>query len=146
MRIRLHNERLLPASARRPALFRRACLRALGPKGRRKSDLNIIFLDRKEMKKLNTRFLGHRWDTDVIAFPYTRDRKLPPGSPFGDVFVSASLCRVQAKRLGHSVLKEALTLAVHGTLHLAGYKDSAPKLKARMFRRQDAILKSLKAA
>ena len=100
-------------------------------------DLNLIFVDRRRMLALNKKFLKHSHDTDVIAFAYGE------GAAFGDVFVSAYQTRRQARALGHTALKEALTLAVHGCLHLAGHDDHAPEEKAVMFRRQDAVLKSL---
>ena len=130
---------LLPPSARKPELLRRACRLALGaPQG----PVAIVILDRKAMLKLNIRFLGHRYDTDVIAFPYERSG-LAKDEPFGDVYISSHQARVQAKDLKHSVLEEVLTLVIHGTLHLRGWDDSTPKKKAAMFREQSRILGEL---
>jgi len=89
------------------------------------------------MLSLNKKFLNHSHDTDVIAFAYQEN------DAFGDVFISAFQARRQARALKHSPLKEVLTLAVHGCLHLIGYDDRRPGDKAAMFRRQDAVLKSL---
>lgn len=100
-----------------------------------------MFLDRRRMREMNRRFLGHDYDTDVISFSYPRPRRNAGDSPFGDVFVSAHMARRQAKSLGHSVLTEVLTLAVHGTLHLLGYTDASSLQKARMFRRQGSIVR-----
>ncbi len=126
----------LPAPARRPVLLRRACRAALPG---RTGELTLRFLGRAEMLKLNREFLGHEYDTDVIAFP---DEPVPgvPSSEIGAVCVSAFLVPKQAADQGHSVLKETLTLALHGCLHLAGYDDSTPGKKTRMFKRQDALL------
>lgn len=145
MIVRLFGASLLPASARKPALLKKACLKTLECEGAHgRGELNIVFLDRRRMRELNKRYLGHGHDTDVIAFSYppakAKEREDPP---FGDVFVSATQARVQAGQLGHPVLDEILTLIIHGTLHLLGYEDSTPKKKAGMFRRQERLLSSM---
>lgn len=132
--IRVHNLSLLPASARRPRLIAAAVRKTLG---RREGDVNVVVLGRADMRRMNKRYLRHGHDTDVISFNYDQ----PPA--LGDVFVSAWQARRQAAELGHPVLREVLTLAVHGTLHLLGYDDRKPKDRARMFRRQDEILDAL---
>ena len=137
--VRLEGLERLPASARRATLIRRACRLALP--GRR-GELGVRFTTRGGMLKLNRQFLGHDYDTDVIAFPYDA----PPGVPsaeIGDVCVSAFLARRQAAEQGHPVLTEILTLVLHGCLHLAGLDDSTPRQQAAMFKRQDTLLKRL---
>ncbi len=129
----------LPAAARRPVLLRRACRAALPGRG---GELSLRFLGRADMLSLNREFLGHEYDTDVIAFP---DEPVPgvPSSEIGAVCVSAFLVPTQARDQGHSALTETITLVLHGCLHLAGYDDSTPRKKARMFKRQDALLARL---
>jgi probable rRNA maturation factor len=133
----------LPASARKAALFekaaRLACPRASG-------ELGIVFLSRGAMRAMNLEYLGHDYDTDVIAFAHEPVPGVPKSEqPFGDVYVSAWMAKRQAADQGHSVLREALTLAAHGALHLAGHDDTSPGPKARMFKAQDRILAELRA-
>lgn len=95
---------------------------------------------------MNREYLGHDYDTDVISFRHERVPGVPAAeAPFGDVYVSAWMARRQAAELGHSVLREALTLAAHGALHLVGHDDDTEARKARMFRLQDRILARLGA-
>lgn len=132
----------LPASARKAALYEKAA-RLACPRG--KGELSIVFLSRSGMRAMNLEYLGHDYDTDVISFEHERVPGVPASEqPFGDVYVSAWMARQQAADQGHSVLREALTLAAHGALHLAGHDDTAPGPKARMFRAQDRILAALK--
>lgn len=134
MRIKVHGLALLPASARKPRAVQAACRKALRLEGADlPGEMSVVVVGRAEMLRLNKSFLKHRHDTDVIAFDYD-----PP--LFGDVFVSAYQARRQAREQGHPVLRELLTLAVHGTLHLLGYDDAAPRQRARMFKRQDEVL------
>lgn len=93
------------------------------------------------MRALNKKYLNHGHDTDVIAFNYPPNPGSGPEEPFGDVFISAFMARRQAKELRHEVLKEVLTLAAHGCLHLIGYDDATPKKKAAMFRLQEAVVR-----
>lgn len=97
----------------------------------------MIFVTNREIRRINKRYLNHDYNTDVIAFPYN----MPPA--FGDVYVSVDQARLQAKDLGHSQLKELLTLAIHGTLHLLGFDDHSPAKKKKMFAKQDAVLRKL---
>ncbi len=140
MRVRIHHLGLLPASARR-TLFEAACRSALGPAARRNGEMNLVFVRRGPMRKINKGYLGHDYDTDVISFPYPASKV--PDAPFGDVFVSIDQARKQAKEMGHDLSLELLTLAVHGTLHLVGYDDAKPAQKRRMFARQDRVLRSV---
>lgn len=146
LNIRISGLSLLPPSARRADTIIRICLRALAcrpaikglkPRG----EVNIVFLDRKKMLDLNKKYLDHSHDTDVIAFNYEPGPAAGPDEPFGDVYISAHMARRQAKELGHDVLKETLTLAAHGCLHLIGYEDSTPSKKAVLFRLQEAAVK-----
>ncbi|MBI4055355.1 MAG: rRNA maturation RNase YbeY, partial [Elusimicrobia bacterium] len=83
------------------------------------------------------------WVTDVLAF--RGDSFVPPQcrAEVLDIFICVSQARRQAESLGHSLLKELLILAVHGILHLCGWKDDTVSRRRRMLARQDQILFSL---
>jgi probable rRNA maturation factor len=123
-----------------------ACRKALGRKASRPGELNVIFTTNREIRRINKRYLRHDRNTDVIAFPYPQtlsEKSTRPHGPFGDVFVSVDQARIQARELDHSLLEELLTLAIHGTLHLMGYDDHAPKARQRMFAKQSRILRGI---
>jgi len=148
------------------ALVGKAAKAALGAKAEAAGEVCVVFASDAQVHALNKRFLSHDRETDVISFNYPRV-KFPAGLaartgrpalrgkgggappegmeefPFGDVYVSLGVAKRQAKALGHSLAREAVTLAVHGTLHLVGYDDAKPAGKARMFKRQDALVASL---
>ncbi|MFI5346635.1 MAG: rRNA maturation RNase YbeY [Elusimicrobiota bacterium] len=137
----------LPRAARRPALYAAAVRRAFAlEKSKKRGEIAVIFVGRAKMLAINRQYLGHDEDTDVITF----EHEVPPGvpaaeAPLGDIFISAWMAARSAAELGHSPLREALTLAAHGALHLLGHDDHAPRAKARMFRRQDEVLAALDA-
>lgn len=138
----------LPAPARRAELYRKAVRLAFASSrktGRRRGEVNVVFLGRGAMLRMNRHYLGHDYDTDVIAFPHEPVPGLTgPETPVGDIFISSWMTRRQAKALGHSAAAEAATLAVHGALHLVGHDDHRPAAKARMFEVQDRIVASLR--
>ena len=67
------------------------------------------------VRKANLRFLGNDRTTDVLSFP---DGGL---SRLGDILISASRARRQARQQGHSVDAELKVLLLHGVLHLLGH-------------------------
>jgi probable rRNA maturation factor len=70
-----------------------------------------------ELRRLNRQFRGIDRATDVLSFP------APAGSgagSLGDIAISWSRARVQARRFGHSAECEVRILMLHGVLHLLG--------------------------
>jgi probable rRNA maturation factor len=102
-------------------------------------DLNLILTDRAEIRRLNKEFLDETGDTDVIAFPYERERG-DTESPFGDVYIAVPVARENALRFGDDPEREMVRLAVHGTLHLLGYDDHSPRDRKEMWDRQEAVV------
>jgi probable rRNA maturation factor len=135
----------LPRSAQREELFRAAVRQAFDlEKSPLRGEVSIVFVTRARMCAMNLQYLGHDYDTDVISFAHDLPRGVVAQEmPLGDIFISSWMAARQARELSHSVLQEALTLAVHGALHLLGYDDHDVKSRVKMFRRQDAIVKSL---
>ena len=67
------------------------------------------------VRQANRRFLGKDCATDVLSFPSGEELYL------GDILISASQARRQARALGHPVEQELKVLLLHGGLHLLGY-------------------------
>ena len=138
----------LPASARRAALYQKAVRLALGTSKAAaglRGEVNVVFLGRAAMLKMNRRYLRHDEHTDVITFPHDVPRAIGGDDrPIGDIFISAWMARRQAKELGHSVAIEAATLAAHGALHLLGHDDHRPAARTRMFKIQDRVVAFLR--
>ncbi|MBI3289369.1 MAG: rRNA maturation RNase YbeY [Elusimicrobia bacterium] len=145
LRVEVSGLASLPSAARRPVIFKEAVRRAF--KGRlRRGEVAVVFVTRAAMLKMNRRFLGHDYDTDVITFQHESPPGVAPAErPIGDIFISAWMVRRQAAECGHSALREAATLAAHGALHLLGHEDATRRGKARMFDIQDRIVAALRA-
>jgi probable rRNA maturation factor len=81
--------------------------------------LSIAFVTDAAIRRINRRFLGHDWATDVISFPLGTDL-------LGELVISAPYARSEARRRGISEREELLRYVIHGILHLLGYDDHRP--------------------
>jgi len=68
-----------------------------------------------ELRRLNREFRGKDYATDVLSFPAIG------GPSLGDLAISATRARAQAREFGHSTEDEIRILMLHGVLHLLGF-------------------------
>ena len=120
-------------------VYKKAVLKALGKHAKAQKELNIFVVSPKEMLKINTASLGHKYITDVITFPYPQANI--KGEVFGDIIVCFEQARKQAPQAKTSTLLEFIILMVHGALHLVGYDDNTPELRTKMNNLAQAISK-----
>ena len=78
-----------------------------------------------ELRRLNLKFLGNDYPTDVLSFPGPDPQKrrvprLAPGPHLGDIAISFPRARAQARAFGHDAGQEIQILMLHGLLHLLG--------------------------
>ena len=66
-----------------------------------------------ELRRLNHKFLGNDYPTDVLSFPAA-------GASLGDIAISFARARAQARAFGHNTGQEVQILMLHGLLHLLG--------------------------
>lgn len=97
----------------RPAL-RAYCLR-LSREAAGGRPFVCLLTDDRELRRLNSRFLGHDSPTDVLSFPSGQ-----PEGPLGEIAVSTQRAAEQAREYGHSPAEEIRILILHGLLHLLG--------------------------
>src|SRR5688500_16696183 len=103
------------------------------------AELSLLFVEPDHIRKLNGRFAGNDYPTDVLAFPMMEDDE--EGSLLlGDVVICPEIARKNAAELGHELQQELANLVVHGTLHLLGYDHQREDDKANMDARLREIL------
>ena len=134
----------VPKYLRRTGLFKAALQKGLKHFARQDIEVNVIFVDEKEIRRVNVEFLDHHYVTDVISF----NNEKPPfdtGEPwgFGDIFVCYPVARKNAKLFGHTILQEMMMYVTHGALHLSGMDDHSPQDRAEMDRQAEKIIASL---
>ena len=84
------------------------------------TSLGVIFVGAEHIRDLNSRFLNHDYETDVITFPlHTAGESIE-----GEIYICAKIAEKQAVNFNVSYREELMRLIVHGMLHLAGYNDT----------------------
>ena len=105
--------------------------------------LTIVLTDDAQLRELNRDYLGIDAPTDVLSFP-SSETDPDSGAPYlGDIILSIPRAEAQAKAAGHPLADEAQLLVVHGVLHLLGHDHAKVRDKAKMWKAQAEILKSL---
>jgi probable rRNA maturation factor len=98
--------------------------------------LNYIFCSDKALLKINRKYLGHDFYTDVITF----DLSSSPKEIFADIYISAERVRANAKELEVSLKDEIHRVMFHGLLHLCGYKDKTKKQQVEIKKKENYYL------
>ncbi|MBI5325295.1 MAG: rRNA maturation RNase YbeY [Ignavibacteriae bacterium] len=114
----------------------RAVRRTLKSEGFKDADINIVYINDSEIKKINKKFLNHNNITDVISF------KLDENVLEGEIYIGTGRALKQANEYGVSLTKELMRLAVHGTLHIIGYDDYDKNKRFEMFNLENKYIES----
>lgn len=104
------------------------------------AELSILFVGADHIRRLNARYAGDDYATDVLAFPMMEDDE--ESLLLGDVVVCPEVAKANAEKAGSSLDAELRTLIVHGTLHLLGYDHQTDAQRAAMDKRTNEIVTS----
>lgn len=104
-------------------------------------ELSILLIGADHIRRLNARFAGNDYATDVLSFPMMDDEEANE-SMLGDVVLCPEIARANAEKLDHSLDRELNVLLVHGILHLLGYDHQGKMDQSEMERRLNEILES----
>jgi probable rRNA maturation factor len=104
------------------------------------AELSVLLVSPSHIRRLNARFAGDDYPTDVLAFPMMEEDE--DTMVLGDVVMCPQVARNNARKLGHSLDKELETLCVHGILHLLGYDHQGIEDGSRMEQRVAEVLSS----
>ena len=123
------------------------------------AEVSLTIVSDEEIHELNRNFRGIDGSTDVLSFPllsfgspgdFSEVEKDPdnfnPDSGevmLGDIVISVTHVKAQAKEYGHSEKREYSFLIVHSMLHLLGYDHETPEEEEEMRTLQEKILKDL---
>ena len=121
-------------------LPRRATLRRW-VKAAQERDLAVTlrFVGRREARRLNQRFRGGDYATNVLTFVY--DDVVPLA---GDIVLCVPVLAREASSQGKTLRAHCAHLVIHGMLHLQGYDHQRRADAARMEARETALLRALR--
>lgn len=114
--------------------------------------LNVALVNDQRMANLNKKHLDHEGPTDVLAFdlrdqPHDSDKELLAQQTVkhleGEIILSTETALRESQKRNLSLDAELALYAVHGTLHLLGYRDHDPQDADRMHAMEDEILSSI---
>lgn len=119
--------------------------------------LEIVFVDRQEIKRLNNEFRQTDRETDVLSFPTLdniRGKELKAADfPYdidgdgklflGSVVICTDVAKAQAEEYGHGYERELYYLATHGVCHLLGYDHMTEEDKREMRGKEERVLEKL---
>jgi len=96
--------------------------------------IDITFLSKGEMRRLNFKYRGIDRTTSSLAFSYgspSPDEKIY----IGEILLNEDLLKKKSHKFGE--------VLIHALLHLAGYDHSKPSERKTMFKIQEEIIKEL---
>jgi probable rRNA maturation factor len=105
------------------------------------AELSVLLVTPDHMRRLNARFAGNDFATDVLAFPLMEEEE-DGELLLGDVVICPDVAAQNAEKLGHPLTREIDNLVVHGTLHLLGYDHQSEDDRVRMNDRTRLLLDS----
>ena len=114
----------------------RAWARSAAPK---RADITLRIVGRAEGRRLNARYRGRDYATNVLSFPYGR----LAGRLSGDIVLCAPVIAREAREQGKSLDAHFAHLVIHGVLHLRGHDHEKAADAERMERLERAALRRL---
>jgi probable rRNA maturation factor len=112
----------------------------------RDATVTLRFVGRAEGQRLNARFRGKDYATNVLTFVYddrSHDafRDAPGVFPVaGDIVICVPVARREARAAGRPFRAHCAHLVVHGLLHLQGCDHESEPQATRMERREAEVL------
>lgn len=76
-------------------------------------DLTVVFCSPKESQERNKEYRNKDYPTNILSFPLSKSE--------GEIYISLSVARRDAKKFDMSYEKFLHLLFIHGCLHLKGY-------------------------
>ena len=98
--------------------------------------ISVLLVSDDEIKKINKKYLGHDYATDVVTFPLHLD-----SDPIeGEIYVRLQTTERNSKLFNSSHSSEIIRVVIHGILHLTGYDDSTSESREEMKKKEDLYL------
>ncbi|MDI6699060.1 MAG: rRNA maturation RNase YbeY [Candidatus Saccharicenans sp.] len=110
------------------------------------AEVVLTLVGPRAIRSLNRKYRHKDRPTDVLSF--SLKEKGPDGKFYlGDIIICPEVARRQARKQGHSLLREIEILTIHGFLHLLGFEhfkgmeEEEARARARLLKnyREDSL-------
>ena len=110
---------------------------------RKKVSLTLLLSNNKNIKKLNKIFRDKNKPTDVLSFPFEKNKRISKKTYIGDIIISYDFIN-KPKKQKLKFFKVKLTQTfIHGFLHLLGFDHVKNKDYLKMIKEEKSIYKSV---
>ena len=130
-----HPERTTDTDALRALLTH-----AAEAEGAQLRQLTVVLGERELVLRLNREYLGHDYPTDVLAFPFSDEEGAGEEGVEGEIYVDLDTAAERSAEFGATPAEEARRYALHGLLHLLGYRDKTDAGRRAMRACEDRYL------
>jgi len=100
--------------------------------------VDYFFIDNKSQREINSEFLEHHYNTDVITFDYSEGKEI-----YGEIYIAIETVRENSRLFKTKFREELIRVMIHGILHLMGYDDRSEMQKNEMRRMENHYLDKL---
>ncbi len=113
------------------------------------AEISLVMADDEAIHLLNKNYRGVDRPTDVLSFAMMEKGEGEPDintdedNMLGDIVISVERARVQAVEFGHSLARELVYLAVHGTFHLLGYDHDNDESRIEMRKLEELVMEKI---
>jgi rRNA maturation RNase YbeY len=118
------------------------------------TELNIVFVEKNEIKVLNKKYRNKKTPTDVLSFSYNKNNeaftKEHGLSIIGEIIISPEVANENIKENKNKIKDfwninhEIVLLIIHGLLHVYDYDHEIKEDKIKMNRIQSSLLNDVK--
>ena len=98
--------------------------------------LSISFIKSDELLEINRKFLGHNYETDVITFNYSNQKKIIDG----EILISFEEAKLNSKKYNVAFGRELNRLVIQGLLHLLDFDDKNIESKKIMKKEENKLV------
>jgi probable rRNA maturation factor len=107
-------------------------------------ELIIHFVTESRISLMHSNYFNDPSSTDCITFPIDAPSSEKTAyHVLGEAFICPKTALIYAERLGVSPYEELYRYLVHCLLHLVGYEDTVPHLRAKMKRKENHCLRQI---
>ncbi len=116
-------------------VIRKVVSRIISDASARSGKTDVILTSDRKVYEINSEFLGHDYNTDIITFNYNKGKIIN-----GEIYISVDRVKDNAKEFSVAFKTEIRRVIFHGFLHLCGYDDSTEVQKRKMTEMEEMYL------